>query len=237
MESKKITPEQVDELFAFCRKHFVKQYDLQIELVDHLAASIEDQFNKDENISFETALNNSFKGFGIFGFGKVKEQKQKALERKYRNLLIKYSLDYFRLPKLILTLAFTLIFFTAIRLIHNPFWIIIPYFFILAGLIIYYMYWLYPKHYKIKVTEGMSFMVLDYLKEKQFVTAIVLQIPMQSITISNSMDYHLLSHTVPAFAISFLLVFMTIFLYISLFILPLKIGNHLKEQFPQFILS
>lgn len=234
---RKLSPEQIDELFTFCRKHYVNQYDLQIELVDHLAAAIEDQFGKDENITFETALNNSFKGFGIFGFSKVKEQKQKALEHKYRNLLIKYSLEYFRLPKLILTLALTLILFTALRLVHNPFWIIIPYFFILAGVIFYYVYWLYPKHYKIKVKEGMSFMILDYLKDKQFIAAMVLQIPILSVNISNLMDYHLLGRNVPALIVSFLLILMTIFLYISLFILPIKVREHFVQQFPQFIQS
>lgn len=237
MTESKLTPEQIDELFDFCRKHYVKQFDLQIELVDHLAAAIEEQFGKDENISFEKALNNSFKGFGIYGFAKVKEQKQKALERKYRDLLIKYTFEYYRLPKLIFTLACTLVLFTAIQLIHNPFWIIIPYFFTLAGLILYYMYWLYPKHYKIKLEKGMSFMILEYLKDKQLIAALVLQIPIQSVNISNLMNYHLLGHIIPALIISFLLIFLTIFLYISLFVLPIKIREHFKEQFPQFILS
>ena len=237
MTARKLSTEQVDSLFAFCRKHYVNQYDLQIELVDHLAAAIEDQFNNDQRISFEAAHDNSFKGFGIFGFAKVMEQKQKALERKYRNLLFKYTIEYYRLPKLILTLACTLILFTAIRLVHNPFWIITPYFGFVAGLIIFYIYWLYPRQYQIKTKEGMSFMLLDYLKGKQLLAAIMLQIPMQSAGLSQSMDYHLLGHTWPALIISFLLVLLTIFLYISLFILPIKVREHFIEQFPQFIIS
>lgn len=234
MSERKITPEQIEELFAFCRKHFVRHYDLQIELVDHLAAAIEHQISKDDHTTFESALNNTFKNFGIYGFSKVKEQKQKALERKYRNLIIKYTFEYFRLPKLIITIACTLILFTAIRLVHNPFWIIIPYFFALAGSVSYYLFWLYPKQYKINVEKGMSFMILDYLKDKQFIAMFVLQIPIQSIQISYLMDYQLLSNPLIAFIISFLLVTLTIFLYISLFILPDKIREHFIEQFPQF---
>lgn len=234
MKNNKLTPEQIEELFAFCRKHFVKHYDLQIELVDHLAAAIEDQINKEDHATFESALNNTFKNFGIYGFSKVKEQKQKALERKYRNLIIKYTFEYYRLPKLIITIACTLILFTAIRMVHNPFWIIIPYFFALAGSVSYYLFWLYPKRYKINVEKGMSFMILDYLKDKQFVAMFILQIPIQSIQISYLMDYQLLSNLLLAFIISFLLVTLTIFLYISLFILPDKIREHFKEQFPQF---
>jgi len=237
MSERKLTPEQIDELFAFCQKHYVRHYDLQIELVDHLAAAIEDQFSKDEHTTFDSALNNTFKDFGIFGFAKVKEQKQKALERKYRNLILKYTLEYYRLPKFILTFACTLVLFTAIRLVHNPFWIIIPYFFALAGSVSYYLFWLYPKRYKINVKRGMSFMALDYLKDKQFVAMIVLQIPIQSIQISYLMDYQLLSNLLLAFIISFLLVTLTIFLYISLVILPDKIREHFTQQFPQFIIA
>lgn len=237
MNERNLTPEQLDELFVFCRKHYVNHYDLQIELVDHLASSVEAQWQTNPGLSFQEALNSSFGKFGIFGFAKVKEQKQKELERKYRNLLIKFTLEYYRFPKLILTMMCTLVLFTVIHLIDNAFLIIVPYFVFMAGFIIYYLYWLFPRNYKIKVKEGMSFMVLDYLKDKQFVVAILLQIPIQSMNFSQLMDYHQLSQTVPALTISFLLVLFTIFLHISLFILPIKVREHFTEQFPQFIQS
>ena len=37
MELKKLTSEQIDQLYLFTRQHFVEYYDLQTELVDHLA--------------------------------------------------------------------------------------------------------------------------------------------------------------------------------------------------------
>ena len=36
-----LTDEQIAALFAFCEKHLVRHYDLQVELVDHLANAIE----------------------------------------------------------------------------------------------------------------------------------------------------------------------------------------------------
>lgn len=33
----RITPEHIDKLFAFTRKHLVEYHDVQLELVDHLA--------------------------------------------------------------------------------------------------------------------------------------------------------------------------------------------------------
>jgi hypothetical protein len=41
METRKLTEDEVDRLFAFCAKHYVPEYDLQLELVDHLATAIE----------------------------------------------------------------------------------------------------------------------------------------------------------------------------------------------------
>jgi hypothetical protein len=45
MEERRLTPDEIDELFAFCSKRNVKEYEIQVELVDHLASSIEIQFD------------------------------------------------------------------------------------------------------------------------------------------------------------------------------------------------
>ena len=39
----KLTPQQIEQLYQFTRQHYVEWYDLQTELVDHLANSIETQ--------------------------------------------------------------------------------------------------------------------------------------------------------------------------------------------------
>ena len=39
----KVNQKQIDELYLFTRQHFVEYYDLQTELVDHLANAIETQ--------------------------------------------------------------------------------------------------------------------------------------------------------------------------------------------------
>ena len=38
-----LTPAQIQKLYAFTIKHYVVHYDLQTELVDHLANGIEEQ--------------------------------------------------------------------------------------------------------------------------------------------------------------------------------------------------
>jgi hypothetical protein len=55
---------QIDHLFTFTRQHYVEWYDLQSELVDHLANAIETQWQENPKLSFNEALNKEFK-FGV----------------------------------------------------------------------------------------------------------------------------------------------------------------------------
>ncbi len=68
--SRKITKEENEKLFEFCKRHYVYHYDLQIELVDHLASAIEEQWKTDSELGFDEALKKSFGKFGISGFSK-----------------------------------------------------------------------------------------------------------------------------------------------------------------------
>jgi len=42
----KVNQVQIDRLYRFTREHFVKHYDLQTELVDHLSNAIEEVLKK-----------------------------------------------------------------------------------------------------------------------------------------------------------------------------------------------
>ena len=81
--SKKLSPRQVEDLFTFCREHYVYHYDLQLELVDHLASGIEQLWDEDPRLTYTEALWKVFGKFGIYGFAKVRKAKEKALRKKY----------------------------------------------------------------------------------------------------------------------------------------------------------
>ena len=53
-----LSKEQIQQLFSFTEKKFVRWYDLQAELVDHLANKIEAEMAADVSLTFERALNN-----------------------------------------------------------------------------------------------------------------------------------------------------------------------------------
>jgi len=50
-----LTEEHIDQLYKFTRKHFVEHYDVQTELVDHLANDIEQIWIDQPKLSFEEA--------------------------------------------------------------------------------------------------------------------------------------------------------------------------------------
>ena len=101
----KVNSNQIDRLYRFTREHFVEYYDVQTELVDHLASVIEKQWREDPAIGFENALQEEFKKFGIFGFLEVVEERQKAMTKTYWNLVLKESLEFLGLPKVILMIS------------------------------------------------------------------------------------------------------------------------------------
>ncbi len=91
----KLTKTQIQQLYTFTQKHYVDWYDVQTELVDHLANGIEEHLELNPNTTFESALNSEFKKFGIMGFNDVIEEKTKALNKHYRKLVWMYFRAFF----------------------------------------------------------------------------------------------------------------------------------------------
>ena|SRR5690606_10805139 len=114
---KRLSKQQIDQLFAFTKKHCVEFYDVQVELVDHLANAIEEQWKENPTISFEDALQTEFKKFGIFGFTGLVEQKQVALQNHYWKSVKKELIDFISIPKAILT---GIVFYGLFQFFSNP---------------------------------------------------------------------------------------------------------------------
>jgi hypothetical protein len=97
--------EQIETLFHFTKKKFVHFYDLQVELVDHLASSIEEEMKIDPALSFEHALQKVYNRFGIFGFAKVVQEKQSALVKHNRRIWWNAVGSFFTIPKIIISIT------------------------------------------------------------------------------------------------------------------------------------
>ncbi len=105
MMSNKLSQDQIQQIYVFTRQHYVEHYDLQTELVDHLANGIELQIQENPQLSFDEALQNEFKKFGIFGFSDIVEKRSWALEKKYWKFIWKAMLSFFGIPKIIISLS------------------------------------------------------------------------------------------------------------------------------------
>ena len=114
----KISAQKIDQLYKFTRQHYVEYYDLQTELVDHLANAIEIELAQNPKLNFEEALQIEFKKFGVFGFMDVVEERQKALSKKHNKLVWHHFRAFFSVPKIMLTafLIFSLFYF--IKIFH-----------------------------------------------------------------------------------------------------------------------
>ncbi|MFV0163726.1 hypothetical protein OBK04_08690 [Empedobacter falsenii] len=108
---RKLNEIEIEKLFQFTKNHYVEYYDLQIELVDHLACGIEEQWNFDETISFEDALKIEFKKFGVFGFSDIVDNRKLELQKKYKKLINRAILDHLKKKEYIgLILLFALVY-------------------------------------------------------------------------------------------------------------------------------
>lgn len=114
---KKLSTSQIEKLYAFTRQHYVPYYDLQTELVDHLSNGIETQWEENETLSFDEALQCEFKKFGVFGFTDLVEKRQKAMNKKYTKLVFRILKEYFSLPKILLTLFLCVVVYVLLMLI------------------------------------------------------------------------------------------------------------------------
>lgn len=96
---------QIERLYVFTRQHYVEYYDLQTELVDHLANAIEAQWETNPKLTFEEALQIEFKKFGVFGFMEVVDKRKGVLHRKYNKMVLSELKTFFSIPKIVGTFS------------------------------------------------------------------------------------------------------------------------------------
>ena len=107
----KLTKEQIQELYKFTRQHYVEYYDVQTELVDHLANDIEQIWQEQPKLSFEQSRDMSFKKFGVFGFMEVVESRAKALNKKYWKMVWDVFKQFFHIPQIVISITIFLALF------------------------------------------------------------------------------------------------------------------------------
>lgn len=112
---KTLTTAQIQSIYDFTAKKYIKYYDVQLELVDHIANRIEELQAEDSKLSFEQAMQSVYKSFGVYGFTKVQEQKMFERQSYWKRQIWSYVKSYFKLPKVLITLMLSLSIFMFMR--------------------------------------------------------------------------------------------------------------------------
>jgi hypothetical protein len=230
---KKITSEQIQQLYKFTRAHYVEHFDVQTELVDHLANDIEAIWHKNPNLTFIEARDRSFKKFGVFGFMDVIAERQKTLGKKYWKIIWGFAKDWFKLPKIILTALIFIIFFTISRSVYGEY--------LIMGVITILCTFLFYKGYLLQKKFKKRFKLLQrkwLLEEMIFTTGMgtsfMLPINLFNILILTDFEQTMIQYTWAAILYAALFTFLVITLYIAVEVLPKKSEELLNEQYPEY---
>lgn len=223
---KKITAEQYGQLFAFIRKRYVEFYDLQCELADHLANGIETLWEQNPHVSFDDALQQEFKKFGVFGFMQVVEQRQAALYKKYTGLLWHYAKDFLRLPKIFLSIGLVVGMHTLVMLSPVAYSAMLLLLMVLSGCKLIDLYRGYRK--RVKQT-GKRWLLEDLIYRGGGMGALLV-LPYQ-------LADFVFDGPVPAYASALLaawFVAVALYQYIILYVIPSKAREHLMATYPEY---
>lgn len=229
----KLTENQIQELYVFTRKHYVEWYDLQTELVDHLANDIETLREQNPETSFEKALDLTFKKFGVFGFADVIAKRQKALRRKYMNMSIQYLNEFFRLPKIILTVLMTLSMFKIMigNSIESTFYIFRIICLCLAILVFFHKI----KLRIMKKQTGIRWMFEEYLHKADISFFIIITLShLTALGLFNFLEG--VSKSWVIFGVAFLTTLFSIITYFDVVVFPRKVQGYLSQNFPEYII-
>lgn len=225
----KLSKPQIQDLYAFTRQHFVEHYDLQTELVDHLANDIESMWETQPKLSFEDAKNKAFKKFGIFGFMDAIEQKQKAMNKRYRNYLWSELRKWFELPQIIATTSLFVMFYLAYSSNYAKYFSGIIYGIVAIWCI--YKGFMLQRHFKQrKKISNKKWMLEEMIFKQAGYVSFLFLLHLQNIFIIN--DTVLTSLGI--ILLSLLFTVLILINYISFEIIPNKAEELLNETYPEF---
>jgi hypothetical protein len=223
----KLNPSQIDRLYTFTRQHYVEYFDLQTELVDHLANAIETEWQENPKLTFEEILQKEFKKFGVFGFMDVVEKRQAALNTKYNGIIWKHFKAFFSIPKIVFTI--TLVGLIYMLLKSSTYKTDIA--FVAFGIIIlsFWFFIIYISNKKSNSTTQKKWLFKEIIFGRSSICGMI-YLPIQIIFRSDK----LMEHSIGVFGISFLLVSMVLIEYIMVIEIPKKAEEYLKQTYPEY---
>jgi len=228
----KLTQTHIEELYKFTRKHYVYHYDVQTELVDHLANDIEEIWEENLNLTFEQARDLSFKKFGIFGFMDVIEAKQKQMNKRYWKIILRYGKEWFTVPKIVITIAVFLLFFSLLQVSFSEY-IFLGTLIVLIILEMRIVYKVRKEHKEKEVKKEKIFLLEDMLgTTKNSYTGFTFVNLFNLINLTR-FDFSGLN-IYWVILISAVFTLLCILFYVSNYVIPQKAEELLQETYPEY---
>ena len=234
MTERKITPEEIELIYDFCYDRGVSEYEIQSELVDHLASAIEDSWKENRDISFFDNLFGVYRQFGHFGFKKIAKSKKRAFQKQYNQLFLKFLGSFFLLPRIILTFVLSFSLFITIRFFDAR----EPIMFGIQGfslaLYLWYLLIFFPRRVAIKVKKEHKFLFINYIDFLRNLSGLLVTVSINGIKLCFE-HFKAPNHAWFDFGLSFTIILLFIIGYALMFYMPALTNRHFKEQFPQFV--
>jgi|GEM_PF-6780816 len=101
---KQVSELQLDTLIQFIKAKGVKHYDIQLEIADHFASAIEEKWRTEPDLMLEEEMVSLYEAFKDPNFKKMTRTKGRALQKKWLKRCWRHFLEFFTLPKLVITL-------------------------------------------------------------------------------------------------------------------------------------
>jgi len=121
MNEKQLSKAEIQQIFQFMKKNGVKFYDVQLEMVDHFASEIEQNWKQyPKHWTFEHKVLDVYSRIGTKGFDKIRQTKSTAINKWFRQYCWDYIKSFFSWPKIFITALLMGLFYTAIMHASDP---------------------------------------------------------------------------------------------------------------------
>lgn len=137
MEKRILTPDEIAQLRQWIGARGFRYTDLQAEILDHVACTIEDKLTTDPSLPLQTAYDQVHESFGVFGFATIEDAMISKIEKQVWKD-VRTSLRYFTTQSgLVILFACVLAVYLLSHFTQQWLLLLLPYWLLFAAGVIY----------------------------------------------------------------------------------------------------
>lgn len=116
----KLDKEQLQHISAFISKRGFTHYDLQLEIIDHVACKVEELMTANPSLSLDEAIGLTHGQFGPNGFSVFEDAMRTSLRKRYWQLFRNEMMHFFQPLYVPLVLGSVYLLYLAVRATNSP---------------------------------------------------------------------------------------------------------------------